>query len=240
MMTRRNSLFALGAAAGSLFADPKKATRALLVTGGHDHPPSFYSVFDNAGPGLRVNVDPHPRAFAYDMRSRYDVLVLYDMIKTGLEQKKRENLRAFAEAGNKGIVVLHHALCSHGDWPWWYEELTGARWIEPGTPGHEPSTYKEDLDLEMIPAAPKHPVMQGVGAFRIYDEAYGKLWFSPKNEVLLRTTHPASDGPVVWIGPCKTARVVTIQLGHGSEAHHHASYRKLVRNAIDWAAAGAA
>lgn len=238
MMTRRDSLVALSAAA-SLFADAKRPTRVLLVTGGHDHPPSFYTVFDNAGPNLRVNVDPHPRAFAYDMRSRYDVLVLYDMIKTGLEQKKRDNLRAFAEAGNKGIVVLHHALCSHGDWPWWYEELTGARWIEPGTPGFAPSTYKEDLDLEMFPAAPKHPVMQGVSAFRIYDETYGKLWFSPKNEVLLRTTHPSSDGPVAWVGPCKTARVVTIQLGHGADAHHHVSYRKLVRNAIDWAAAAA-
>lgn len=232
-MTRRNCLFSL-AAARSLFA-AGNPTRVLLVTGGHDHPPSFYSVFDRA-PGLRVNVDPHPRAFAYDMRSRYDVLVLYDMIKTGLDQKKRDNLRAFAEAGNKGIVVLHHALCSHGDWPWWYEELTGARWIEPNTPGHAPSTYKEDLDLEMIPVAPKHPVMLGVSAFRIYDETYGKLWFSPKNEVLLRTTHPTSDGPVAWVGPSKTARVVTIQPGHGSEAHHHASYRRLVQNAIGWSA----
>lgn len=234
-MTRRSLLAACGVAAATAAAD--RPLRVLLVTGGHDHPPSFYTVFDKAE-GMRVNVDPHPRAFAYDMRQRYDVLVLYDMIKTGLEQKKRDNLRAFAEAGGKGIVVLHHALCSHGDWPWWYEELTGARWIEPGTPGLPASTYKEDLDLDIVPAAKDHPVLAGIGPFRIYDETYGKLWFSPKNQVLLRTTHSTSDGPVVWVGPSRTARVVTIQPGHGSEAHHNESFRRLVHNAIRWAGSG--
>jgi type 1 glutamine amidotransferase len=29
---------------------------------------------------------------------------------------------------------------------------------------------------------------------------------------------------------------VVIQLGHGKEAHENANYRKLVRNAIVWAA----
>jgi len=224
-------------------ADPSPAPlRVLVVTGGHDHPPSFYSVFENMGSGVKVNVDPHPRAFAYDMRKRYDVVVLYDMIKTGLDEAKRKNLQAFAAEPGKGVVVVHHALCSHGDWPWWYQEFAGARWIEPNTPGLAASTWKEDLDLEIRHAsaeAAKHPVLAGIPAsFRVYDEIYGKLQFAPGVEVLLKTTHPESDGPVVWIGPWKKSRVITVQLGHGSEAHHNSNYRKLVHNAIRWAAAG--
>ena len=211
---------------GGLVKAAESPIRILLVTGGHDHPPGFYSIFD--APGFEVNVNPHPNAFSGDMRKRYDVIVLYDMIKDGLEEKKRANLKAFAESG-KGIVVVHHALCSHGDWPWWYEELTGARWIE------TTSVFKEGLDLEIVPVVADHPIVAGVAPFKIHDETYGKLWFSPKNQVLLKTTHPTSDGPVVWIGPYRQSRVVTVQLGHGSEAHRNTSYRKLIHTAVRWA-----
>jgi hypothetical protein len=230
MTTRRDLLLAL--ASLGLRANGQNRLRVLLVTGGHDHPPSFYSIFEGAG--FQVTVDPHPRAFAYDMRKRFDVLVLYDMIKSGLDAQKRANLQVFAESG-KGIVVVHHALCSHGDWPWWYEELTGARWVEPNTPGLEASVYKEHLDLEMIPVDPKHPVTADLKPFKIYDETYGKLWFAKDVQVLWKTTHPTSDGPVVWVGPFKKSRVITVQPGHGSETHHNESYRTLLRNAISWA-----
>jgi len=173
-MTRRSLVLGLSAAAAQAAGAP---LRVLLVTGGHDHPPSFYSIFETSE--FRVTVDPHPRAFAYDMRRRFDVIVLYDMIKSGLDERKRENLKAFAESG-KGIVVVHHA-------------------------------------------------------FKIYDETYGKLWFSKDIQVLLRTSHPTSDGPVVWVGPWKKSRVITVQPGHGSEAHHNENYRRLLRNAIAWA-----
>lgn len=47
--------------------------RTLIVTGGHDHEPTFYSAFDD----LRIagNVDPHPNAFRRDFTKSYDVLV---------------------------------------------------------------------------------------------------------------------------------------------------------------------
>ncbi len=244
MMTRRNLLrsaaIATSAATSIAAADPTPPVRVLLVTGGHDHPVSFYSVFEGEGAtGFRVNVNPHPLAFTSDMRKRYDVIVLYDLIKDGLETKKRDNLKAFAESG-KGIVVVHHALVSHVDWPWWYEEVTGARWIDAGAAGMpSSSTFKEGLELEISPVAPSHPVLRGIsGPFHIVDETYGKLWFSPKIEVLMKTNHPSSDGPVVWVGPWKQSRVITVQLGHGSEAHRNENYRKLLHNAVRWAAAG--
>lgn len=61
------------------------------------------------------------------------------------------------------------------------------------------------------------------------------MWISPKVQVILKTNHPTSDGPVAWVSPFKDSRVVYIQLGHGELAHRNAGYRRLVHNAILWA-----
>lgn len=62
--------------AETVFADPP--VKVLIVTGGHDHPPSFYSSFDDAS--FIASVNPHPIAFTADFRQGADALVLYDMI----------------------------------------------------------------------------------------------------------------------------------------------------------------
>ena len=208
-------------AAASLLAQP---LRVQLVTGGHDHEPSFYALFDNQG--FTTNVKPHPQAFTTDFRRNTDVLVLYDMIKTGMDESKRARLREFAEAG-KGIVILHHAICSHTDWPWWFEEVAGGLYTEK-------STFLHDETLP-IKVKKEHPITKGLQEFVIHDETYKNLWISPKVDVLLTTTNPTSDGPVAWISPYAKSRVVFIQLGHGAEAHRNPNYQRLVKQAILWA-----
>jgi type 1 glutamine amidotransferase len=211
---------------------PRKpeATRVLLVTGGHEHDVDFYSLFDD--PGLRTIVDPHPAAFSGDIRRKHDVLVLYDMIRT-LDETRRSNLRAFAESG-KGIVVLHHAICANVDWPWWYEELLGGRYLfEPV--GGKLSSYEHDR-VQTITTVADHPVTRGIGTFRLIDETYHHLWISPAVKVLLRSDDPTSDGPVAWISPYARSRVVYIQLGHDRQATLNPRYRQLVHQAIAWAA----
>jgi type 1 glutamine amidotransferase len=84
---------------------------------------AFYSVLDD--PRFRVTVDGHPSAFRRDFKNRYDVLVLYD--SADLDEPKQKHLRTFVEAG-KGVVVLHHAICSSNKWQWWAEEVVGGRW----------------------------------------------------------------------------------------------------------------
>ena len=199
--------------------------RAMLVVGGHDHDPSFYSIFEDH-PGIQVNVNPHPKAFEGEMRERYDVLVMYDLLG-GLSEKKRANLRNFAEAG-KGIVVLHHALASNGDWPWWYQEVVGGRYLL------DKSTYKHDVELTVAPFA-SHPVLRGIPPMRLVDETYQGMWFSPDNTVLLKTGEPTSDGPVAWISRYAKSRVIAIQLGHDRQAHNYPPFRQLIHNAILWA-----
>lgn len=197
--------------------------RVLLVTGGHDHEPSFYSVF-NEQKDIVTNVNPHPVAYNGSL-DRYDVVVLYDMVQD-LPERQKDRLKAFVDAG-KGLVVLHHAVVSFENWPW-YRETIGAQYFE------KKSTYKHDLDLDIEPVT-AHPVTRGIGKFRVNDETYKGMWMSDKNIVLLRTNHPTSDGPVAWISPHAKSRVVTVQLGHSSLAHNSSDWRKLVRQAMLWA-----
>ena len=196
--------------------------RALLVTGGHDHEPSFYAVFADHK-DIATTINPHPVAYKGSL-DRYDVIVLYDMVQDLPEQQK-QRFRAFVESG-KGLVVLHHALVSFENWPW-YRETIGAQYLE------NKSTYKHDVAMTIEPVTP-HPITRGLGKFEINDETYKGMWIAEKNTVLLRTADPTSDGPVAWVSPHGRSRVATIQLGHGRLAHQSAEWRRLVRNAILW------
>src|SRR6266571_8697532 len=96
------------------------ALKVLLVTGGHDHDVSFYSVLDGHD-DLDVLVDPHPNAFRGRVKAQ--VVVLYDMVPD-LEPERRANLQAFVEGGG-GVVALHHALAGYTGCRWWSEEVVG-------------------------------------------------------------------------------------------------------------------
>ena len=211
---------------------PKKnPVRVEVVVGGHDFAPSFFKIFQDR-PNIAANVVYQPAAYQRSKLNRTDVIVQYDMVQEISDQAKA-NLRNYLESG-KGLVVLHHAIASYQDWPWWYEQVVGGRYILKGK-GDPPSTFKEGLEL-FTKTVVKHPVTKGVPPMRIWDEAYKGMWISPKVQVLVRTNHPASDGPVAWISPYRKARVVYIQLGHGPEAHNHPDYQRLVRNAVLWVA----
>jgi type 1 glutamine amidotransferase len=210
-------------------AQKAEGPRVLVVTGGHDYPTSFYSLFEDMN---WKHAESNHIAFRKDIRGQYDVLVFYNM-SSDANEAERQNLKDFVEAGN-GVVVLHHALASYNDWPWWYEQVVGARYLLKDSPGMPKSTYKHDVDL-LVTAAAKHPIVGDIGPMQIWDETYKGMWFAKDLQVLMRTDHPTSDGPLVWVGPHKQSRVAVIQLGHGREAHEHAGFRALVKNAIRWA-----
>jgi len=205
--------------------------RVLVVTGGHGYPTSFYTLFEQ--PGLVWDHETtNEEAFRRELVSRYDVLVLYDLSRT-LSPEGRANLQAFAESG-KGILVLHHALCSYNDWAW-YRELVGANYLLQPLGDKPVSTYSHDETIPVAVARP-HPITSGVAITEVYDEVYKGMWFAPDVTVLLTTSHPKSDPALAWISAYPKSRVIAIQLGHGRETHEHPGYRTLIRNAILWTA----
>ncbi len=208
------------------------ALRVLVVTGGHDYPTSFYTVFEGRPEWRWSHALSSEEAVAKEIVSRYDVLVLYDFAqKLGPEGKS--NLKAFAEAG-KGIVVLHHAICSHQDWPW-FEELVGGRYLLSDDGDRKASTYRHDVELFVKPVG-SHPIIDPVGPLQLVDETYKGMRTSPKVTPLLEIDHPEGDRYVGWVSPYERSRVVYLQLGHDERAHRSQAYRDLVRNAILWSA----
>ncbi len=206
--------------------------RVQITTGGHPFDLSFYSMFEGRN-DLAVTVNPHPSAFRRPLQKFVDVLVLYDLNDV-TNEKEQQNIRQFLEAGG-GLVVLHHALADNWQWKWWYESVVGGRFLM-GQDGEMPrSKAKAPVVLEVRPVA-KHPVLDGVGPLKLDDEGYKGMYLSPQAKVLMETENPDNDKAVVWIGPWQKSRVVAIQVGHGPGAHRDPAYRRLVYNAILWAA----
>jgi type 1 glutamine amidotransferase len=210
-----------------------RAVKTLLVTGGHDHETEFYSLFAGNKDLDWTPVDTSANAFQKDIRNKYDVLILYDFTRD-MDETHKKNLRDYVESG-KGVVVLHHALLNFQTWKWWSEDVVGGRYRLQREGEHPSSSVKNDQQIFVTPAI-DHPVLAGIRPFHIVDEAYKSLFMSERIKPLLTTDNATSDVNLAWIGPCTSSRVVAIQLGHGHSAFGHPSYRKLVHNAVLWAA----
>jgi type 1 glutamine amidotransferase len=225
---------ALGVLAANPAAQDAKI-RTLVVTGGHDYPTGFYTLFQGY-PDLVWDHNSHrgpADGYVPDMAKRYDVLVLYDMEKEAPEARRR-NLLDFVRAGG-GVVALHHAIAGVPGWKE-FHDLIGGRYLQDSEGGRPASTYQHDVRMRVLVADRGHPITRGLADFEIEDEIYGGLWVSPDAHVLLTTDHPASTKALAWVTPNPYARVVTIQPGHGDPAFAHSSYRRLVIQAIRWAA----
>jgi hypothetical protein len=212
---------------------PQDNVRALLITGGHDHEISFYSLFDGYKDLDRLPVSSSDIAFQSDLRGKYDTLIMYDFSRD-LNETGRKNLRDFVEGG-KGIVVLHHALLNYQKWPWWYEDVVGGSYRLQKKEDAPSSSYKGDQQISVVPAE-KHPIIAALKPFQTLDETYKNMWFSPRVRPLLMTDNPNSDRLLAWIGPGAASRVVAIQLGHGPGIFRNPEYRTMVHNAILWSA----
>jgi type 1 glutamine amidotransferase len=223
-----------------LDAPPANAPRVLVVTGGHGYTPSFYAIFES-DPEIRWwHATSQKEAFTAKMRDRYDVVVLYDLYNQ-IGDAEREHLRAFVEAG-KGVVSLHHSIVDYTSWPWWYEEVTGGKYFEKAEGEHPASHYKDDVPMtvRVTKGQERHPILHDVGDLVTVDECYSGMWHAPGIATLLEVANEWNDRPVVYTGPNPRYRSVYIQLGHGAYTHAHPGYRKLVHNAIFWAAGQAA
>jgi type 1 glutamine amidotransferase len=210
----------------------EQGPRVLVVTGGHSYPTDFYTLFD----GMRwSHAAAAEEAFRPGMQDRADVLVLHDM-REEIAEPHRAALRAFIESG-RGVVSIHHAVVDYTSWPWWYREVTGGKYFTAPAAGHPKSAYREGVDFiaEAVKGA-AHPVLRGVPPLALHDEVYRGMWHSPEITVLMQTDHPENDRPVVYLGPHPKIRAVTIQPGHEPATFRHPGYRRLVANAIRWAA----
>lgn len=171
----------------------------------------------------------------------FSVVVLNSASGDFLTADQRAAFARFVARGG-GVVALHAAGDnSHTD-TWYTKTVIGTKFIgHPGGADHlQPARIVVDR--------PDHPIMAGI-----------KLPWSPNDEWYSFDANPAARGmtvlarideasyrpgaklamgvhPVIWINPSTKGRVFYSALGHDPDAYDDPNYRRLLTNAMRWAA----
>jgi type 1 glutamine amidotransferase len=131
-------------------------------------------------------------------------------------------------------------MCAHRDWPE-FRKIIGGKYLFSATTldgvPYKPSSYDHDQLLKISVADKEHPITKGVEDFQILDETYKGFWTDPHAKVLLRTDHPKNNPELAWVTEYGKSRGFYLMLGHDRKAYDNPGYRKVLYQAIRWAAA---
>jgi type 1 glutamine amidotransferase len=218
----------------------QKPLRVLVVTGGHDFEREAFTAMWNGLDGVEWTEAKHPDAHKLltpEAGKAYDVVALYDMWSPITPEARA----AFAELvrKGKGVVAMHHCLAGYPDWLE-YDKIIGGRYFERVPAGAPPSlkasTFADAVPYRVHVADRKHPIVRGIVDFDITDEVYGSFRVEPDSRPLLAATEPRS-GPVIgWTRTYGKARTCYLMLGHDHVAYGDPNFRKLLVQALFWAA----
>lgn len=229
-----------GAAWMALPSAAAEKIRVLLVTGGHDYQTNQFQAMFAANPAISIQQVTHPKAHEWlkaDAAKSYDVIVMYDMWQKISAEAKADFEARLAEG--KGLVALHHCLCSYQDWPEYRRIIGGKYLLKKETLDDKEcpaSTYKHDVAFKVKVEPTGHPITRGLSDFQIHDETYGGVYVNPDSTVLLTTDEPTSTKAVAWTSSYDRTRVAAILLGHDRLAYENPNFRRLVAQAIAWVA----
>ena len=223
--------------AAEVFLQPKYANRYDVA---------FFYDMNGAQADLgRSRREPAPNNPFYPNGTRMVVDPPSEMLQKGLP--------ALLQQG-KGMVFTHHSLASWPhSWPEYIEMMGGAcdwgnsistRGVQHPNSGFFPMTPQRITVVNKT-----HPITQGLGdSFDIIDESYACPYYEDSVIPLLRTDFKPADhnrnlspnwkysNLAAWAKSAENSPIAYIQMGHGPAAWANESYRKLVLNAIKWAA----
>lgn len=101
----------------------------LIVTGGHDFDKkSFFEMFDSFK-NISYKELTHPEAYqqlAQIDPASFDAVVFYDM-PPSIKEEEKNVFNTLVKEG-KGLLFLHHSLCSVQDWNE-YKLFTGGKYL---------------------------------------------------------------------------------------------------------------
>jgi hypothetical protein len=228
------------ASAAPVAAEGTAKIKALVVVGGHDFEEAPFKAMIDALPNAEctlVKLKDDSEIFEDISKWPYDVIVLYNLTQK-ISERRRANFLELLHRG-VGLVALHHSVADYADWPE-YAAIIGCQYfLEPRMVNgveHPKSGYQHGSEMKLHVEDASHPVTQGVRDFTVHDETYNACIFDPKARVLLTSDHPKSDRIVGLAKTYGAAKVCYLQPGHGPDIYSDANYRKLVSQAIGWAA----
>jgi len=187
----------------------------------------------------------HTDSISDELLARYQLILQLDFVPYGWKPAAIAAFQRYIEEGRGGWVGLHHAsLLGEFDgypmWPWFHDFMGGIRWKDYIARFARGTVHIEDGS---------HPVMKGIpDSFVVQKEEWYTYDKSPRANVHVLanvdeasyqpdTTVKMGDHPVIWTNEKMKARNVYIFMGHSPVLFDDWVYRKMLRNAIFWAAA---
>ena len=210
---------------GSSLPSSDKITTAV-ITGDHSFDvPGFHAIFrDIAHADCYIQHQDNFLADVASVRREYDVLLFYNMPRELPGDAGRKALEELGTTG-QGIFLLHHAILSYPDWPFW-SDLVG---IADRSFGYH---HGEQLHVDITDGS--HPITDGLEAWDMVDETY--TMDSPGDGVLLSIEHPRSMKAIAWTHQFKSSRVFCFQSGHDNETYVDPNFREVISRGIRWCA----
>jgi putative membrane-bound dehydrogenase-like protein len=155
-----------------------------------------------------------------DKLAGYDCIVIYaNHTKISPEQEK--SLMDFVNNGG-GLVALHCAsYCFLNSTN--YLELVGARFKSHKTGDFEETVLTSD-----------HPVLQGVGPIKSWDETYVHEKHNTNRIVLAERVEGELHEPYTWVRTSGKGRVFYTAWGHDQRTWSNTNFVHMVINAIEW------
>jgi len=131
-------------------------------------------------------------------------------------------------AAGKGLILLHSGAWHNWGWPEYDRDLVGGTYSSHD--GKAP--FQEHVVRQ-------HPVTEGLPeTFRVVDETYHTVAdpAGPGVDVLVEAVRGQTKYASVWVVHHPKARIVCIALGHDGDTHNQPEFKKLLCNAVTWAA----
>jgi len=155
--------------------------------------------------------------------AKYDALMIYAN-HSKITPEQETALLEFVSSG-KGFLPIHAASYCFQNSPA-YIALVGAQFQRHGT---------GEFTAEVI--KPDHPVLEGIKPFQVWDETYVHTKHNTDRTVLMERVDTEGREPWTWVRTHGKGRVFYTAYGHDERAWSHASFQRLMRNAIRWATA---
>jgi type 1 glutamine amidotransferase len=221
-----------------------KKARILLVTG-IDYPGHLWRrtapvLAEALGKDKRLDVFTveDPQCLDSAALQSYDLVVLHfqNWQRPGPDDRARENLRRFVEAG-KGVALVHFACGAwHNEWPE-FGKLAGRVWFgsEPG-PGKRQHDPYGPFRVEFV--HPAHPIAEGMADFDTEDELYTCLVGDHPIQVVAQAKSKL-DGqyyPMAFVSNYGKGKTFHCILGHDAKALSVPAVQELYRRGCAWAA----
>ncbi|MEM8865869.1 MAG: ThuA domain-containing protein, partial [Planctomycetota bacterium] len=228
---------------GDQAADEQGKIRVLMMTGQNNHDwkkttPALVEIINATGE-FELTVDEKPWELSPNSFDQCDVVFSNWSMWPNLEQDpwSPEVKQAFLDYMQQGggLVVMHAGSSIHYQWSE-FQALVGKTWIN-GTTWHG---AKHEFEVSMTG---NHPIIDGIGPFRIFDE----LWrgMVPTGECTVLATadtsgdeKPGPSAPMLMTTRLGEGRGVNLVLGHDTRSIANPHFQQLLVRSLEWAATG--